>query len=277
MLPVQDITYKMHLHPREFELRAENRVYLFGPFQFVRGSKPIEQAMWRRNKAKSLLKWFLLNPSRPFAADQLIELFWPDISPDDALRSLYVTVHYLRRLLEPDLVPHQKSTYLHRGNNNFYWLEVDENWWSDIYELEYLYTRAKQFEASDHLQQACFYYRKIVSYCSKGFLPEDQNDEAFASFRLQYESLYLQVLERLIRICLQQHEYDEVLEYSYIALLTERHSEPAIKAIINVYSQAPRATVETDQRLLYFKKFLHTELGVDTSDEWFRRIATFTL
>lgn len=276
MLLVQNITDTAHLHPREFELRAENRSYFFGPFHFIRGARPIEENMWRRSKAKSLLKWFLLNPGRPFASDQLIELFWSDIPPEDALRGLYVTIHYLRRLLEPDLAPHQKSGYLHRGNNNFYWLEVNETWWSDIYELEYLYAQARQFETENHLHRACFYYRKIVSHCSKGFLPENQHDAAFASYRLKYESFYLQVLERLISICLHLHEVDEALEYSYSALLRERHSETAIRAIMHIYTQQCNESVESGQRLLGFKKFLHKELGVDTSSEWFRRIATFT-
>src|SRR5689334_14396646 len=87
------------------------RTHFFGPFRLFLDNQPLGEP-WRRNKAKALLKWFLLNPGKYYSADQLIDLFWADFSPDAAICNLHVTIHYLRHLLEPFLNSHQKSSFL---------------------------------------------------------------------------------------------------------------------------------------------------------------------
>src|SRR5437588_4152712 len=79
------------------------KVHFFGPFRVMRDNQPLGEPMWRRNKAKTLLKWFLLNRGRMFSADQLITWFWPDMSKASAKRNFHVAISYLRHLLEPDL------------------------------------------------------------------------------------------------------------------------------------------------------------------------------
>src|SRR5437867_11627106 len=109
------------------------KVHFFGPFRVMRGNQPVGEPMWRRNKAKTLLKWFLLNTGRMFSTDQLIAGFWPDMSKASAQRNLHVAIHYLRHLLEPDLPPRRESKYIRCNKDNLYWFERDESWWADIF------------------------------------------------------------------------------------------------------------------------------------------------
>src|SRR5579859_4654185 len=120
------------------------KAYFFGPFRVTRADQPLGEPVWRRNKAKALLKWFLLHPGRMFSAAQLIEVFWPGISGSSGSQNLHVTIHYLRHLLEPDLSSRQESHYIHRNKNNFYWFELDESWWADIFALHHHQTAAKE-------------------------------------------------------------------------------------------------------------------------------------
>src|SRR5690348_8113690 len=92
---------KTSIHPYEREHQAYYRAYLFGQFRFFQGQQSIAEEMRRRSKAGTLLKWFLLNPGTLCSADQFLDLFWSDISPETTLGNLHVTMHYLRRLLEP--------------------------------------------------------------------------------------------------------------------------------------------------------------------------------
>src|SRR6266571_3632921 len=103
----------------------------FGQFRVIHNSRTLGELDWRRNKAKTLLKWFLLNPGKLYSADQLIDLFWNDIELEAAIRNFHVTMHYLRHMLEPNLNPRQESSFLHRSNGSFYWFELHPTWWTD--------------------------------------------------------------------------------------------------------------------------------------------------
>src|SRR5947209_8451568 len=124
------------------ESTALYKVYFFGPFRVIRDNQPVGESAWRRNKAKALLKWFLLNSGRMFSADQLIERFWSDMIRSSAERNLHVAIHYLRHLLEPDLPPRHESKYIRRNKDNLYWFEIDETCWADIFDVDYHYTVA---------------------------------------------------------------------------------------------------------------------------------------
>src|SRR5437870_2812958 len=91
--------------PAITDLRISTALYkahFFGPFRVTRDNELLGEPIWRRNKAKALLKWFLLNTDGMYSADQLIKSFWPDVTRASAERNFYVAIHYLRHLLEPD-------------------------------------------------------------------------------------------------------------------------------------------------------------------------------
>lgn len=64
------------------------RVYCFGRFEVVRNGRPIQN--WRRDKARTLLK-HLVAQRGAIQRDVLLELLWPELEPDPALRNLRVT------------------------------------------------------------------------------------------------------------------------------------------------------------------------------------------
>lgn len=253
-------------HPREREQDALYRAYVFGQFRLFCQGKPIKEAMWRRSKVRVLLKWFLLNPGKLCSADEFIELFWPDIPLETAASNLHVTIHCLRHLLEPSLGPRAMSRYIRRQSNKFYWFEMDETWWTDLTEVQQLFETARMFDARKDDVRASFYYRKIVSYCSLGLLPEDEAEEWLRPYRQRYEHIYIQVLVRLIQIYQQRNELDEVLEYAYLALSLDPYCEPAVKAIIDAYVKQGNTT-KAMHRLDNFRLFLQEELGIEPSKE----------
>lgn len=254
------------VHPREREYNAYYRAYFFGQFRLQCQEKPVKESMWRRNKVKALLKWFLLNPGKLCSADEFIDLFWPDVPPETSSGNLYVTIHCLRHLLEPALGPREVSKYIRRQSNNFYWFEMDEKWWTDIADVQSLFEIAKTFDAHGDDIRASFYYRKIVSHCSQGFLPEDESEQWLRPYRQHYDYIYLQVLTRLIQIYQHREELDEVLEYAYLALSQDAYCEPAMRAIIDVYFKQGNTGMAM-QQLDCFGLLLRQELGVEPSKE----------
>src|SRR5947209_14108083 len=91
------------------QTHARYKAFFFGPFRITRDEQPLGEPNWRRNKAKALLKWFLLNHGDLFSMDQLSRLFWAESTEKVAINNLHVTLHYLRRVLEPDLTHGEPS------------------------------------------------------------------------------------------------------------------------------------------------------------------------
>lgn len=254
------------VHPREREQSARYRGYVFGKFRLLCEQQPVKETMWRRNKVKSLLKWFLLNPGKLCSADEFIDLFWPDVSLETAAGNLHVTMHCLRHVLEPSLEPRESSTFIHRQANNFYWFSMNEDWWTDIADVQHLFETAQTFDRLGEDVKASFYYRKVVAHCSPGLLPEDELEEWLLPHRQQYEYIYLEVLMHLIQFYQQRNELDDVLEYAYLALAQDPYCEPAKRAIIDVYFQQGNMRMAMRQ-LDDFRDLLHQELGVGPSRE----------
>jgi DNA-binding SARP family transcriptional activator len=255
-----------YTHPREHEQVAAYRAYFFGPFRLLANSQPLGELAWRRNKAKTLLKWFLLNPGKLYSTDQLIELFWSDIELDAAIRNLHVAMHYLRRLLEPSLSPRQESSFLRRTKGNFYWFELHSSWWTDIMDIHHLYATAREFDQHHEYCKAIFRYRKIAYYCSLGFLPDDVNEDAFLPYRREHECIYYLALVRLMQICLENNELEDVLEYAYQALHLDRYCETAVKIIAKTYYKQNN-TLMAIKKLDEFQSTLKEERGMEPSKE----------
>jgi DNA-binding SARP family transcriptional activator len=241
-------------------------VHFFGPFRVIRDNQSVGELVWRRNKAKALLKWFLLNTGRMFSADQLIKCFWPGTGKASAERNFHVAIHYLRHLLEPDLQPRCESKYIHRTKNNFYWFELDETWWADIFEVHHHYTNAKEAEQHGDLPTAILHYRQVVEYCRLGFLHEDAYEDVFSSYRHHYERIYTEVLELLIHLFTQANMVDELLAYAHHALLVDPYCEPAVKAIVYAYFRQGN-TSSAIRRLDYFQTFLKEDLGIEPEED----------
>jgi DNA-binding SARP family transcriptional activator len=253
-------------YPYEREKNALLRIHLFGPFRLCYAEQPQKQTIWRRNKAKSLLKWFILHSDKPCSAEQLALIFWPDVPPENAYKNLYVTIHYLRRLLEPSLTQGQHSTFIRLHTNNFYQFHRNETLWTDIFEVQELLEAAEEMHALGEHLKAAFYYRKIASYCEQDFLPEDIYDDCFQPHRRYYERLYLQTLLRLMKIGELHNEFHEVLEYAYLALRLDPFYEPAVKAITTVHIEQGNASGAI-RILNEFQKLLKEELGIDPSKD----------
>ncbi len=82
--------------------RPPLRIASLGGFVVTRGGDPVPRSAFGRERARGILA-ALLCAGRPVHREELLEWFWPDLSPDRALRVFHVALHGLRRALEPEL------------------------------------------------------------------------------------------------------------------------------------------------------------------------------
>lgn len=242
------------------------KAYLFGPFRVLKDGHLLEKPIWRRNKAQTLLKWFLLNPGKFFSIDRLSKLCWPDIDQAVAARNLHVTIHYLRHLLEPDLEVGQKSTFIRRNKHNFYWFDLNENWWIDLVAAEQLLAGAQEAEFNGDVMSAIACYHELINYYAQGFLPEEIYEDMFSSYRRQYDCAHVQIFDKLMRLCAQANMLDDLLTYGFQALSLDPYCEAAITAIVRVHLK--RGNVASALRMLdTFQDRLKQDLRITPNEE----------
>ena len=74
----------------------EFRLLLLGPFALYRNRVPVDTTTWPRS-ALVLLKFLATTPNWHCSRDQLMDLLWPDATPEAAASNLRTALHLLRR------------------------------------------------------------------------------------------------------------------------------------------------------------------------------------
>lgn len=81
--------------------RAPLSISGFDGLVVERGGVPVPRRAFGRDKARQLLA-ALLAARGPLHRDRILEWLWPDLPPDRGARAFHVTLHGLRKALEPD-------------------------------------------------------------------------------------------------------------------------------------------------------------------------------
>ena len=245
---------------------ARYKACFFGPFRVTRDGQPLGEPTWRRNKAKALLKWFLLNPGDLFSIDQLNNLFWPESTPKVAASNLHVTLHYLRHVLEPDIAPGCSSTFICRNRYNYYRFDLNNLWWTDLFDIQYLSTSAKEAEGKGDISRAIVLTCQLVSYYNLVFLPEDVYEDTFSPYRRQHEYAYIQLLEHLMFLYTQANRLEDALSYALMALSVAPYNEMAVKTIVGAHLRQGNTTGALRQ-LEEFENVLREDIGIEPGKE----------
>ena len=217
-------------HPKLVEQRALFRAYLFGTPRLYRGDEELSLET-NRKKCIHILSWFLLNPQKPCSADQMVEALWPDVEPAQAMGRFDVNMHALKRILQPDLRPHESSKFVRHHTNRVYSFVFEDSWWSDAADLELLCRRGYAYDSvGDHVR-ARYYYRRIFTHLSNGPLLGRESEPWLESYRRKYALMCSQALTRLVQLEVIHGVDDEIIEAAY-QLLTVEPGNPLASSLI---------------------------------------------
>lgn len=238
---------------------------LFGPFQISRDGDPLNGAAeLRRTSARTLLKWFLLNPDVRVESSELCELLWRERNSRSNLNQLHVTLHYLRRLLEPTLAARQPSTFIRSDGRGRYWFDFTGCWWTDVTEVERLFAAGKDAEAKGDAKTAITSYEALLGYYRQTFLPENLFDEAFDSARTAFDVAHQNAESRLLRLYLIRGLPHEALPIALSILDRDPLSEEASTALAEV-SLLQGNVLSARAQLAGYLETVRRELGVGPS------------
>lgn len=172
-------------------------VYLLQHFRVFIDDEPVE--MWPAGKARALFKWLVLERAQPLSRERLMARFWPDGDEEAARNSLNVTLHALRRTLDPGqrrwpLIVHRRGSYrIHEGTA--IWVDVEALDWQ-CRAAEAAVWKGDAAAVDEALATALTVYRGPLAL-------DDRFDEALARER---DSLQ-QRLMRMLHI-VSQHQFE---------------------------------------------------------------------
>jgi len=208
------------------------RIQLLGRFRVSVGSQLIPETAWRRRKAAALVKLLALAPEHRLHREEVLELLWPELSPDAAQNNLHRTLHVVRRALEPDLSPGRQSGHLQ--------LQRDVLVLSPGRELEVdadAFIRAA--EAANRTQDPARLEAAITLYRGD-LLPEDQYEDWAALRREELRRVYHELLRRLSRQYVTHGNQPQAIEVLQLLVASEPAEEDAHRELTRLYELSGR-------------------------------------
>jgi ATP/maltotriose-dependent transcriptional regulator MalT len=149
--------------------RPELSVTCLGPFQVTAGAEAAA-IRWEGNKARQLCM-LLAAHDGDLSVEQAREMLWPESDPDRQRRNFKVTLHRLRKSLEPDMDKAYGSTYVHLQDNRLVLDKQRCRLDSRRFETLCRWADKARREGDDALAEA--HYREALRLYGEDFLARD--------------------------------------------------------------------------------------------------------
>ncbi|OAT80362.1 BTAD domain-containing putative transcriptional regulator [Desulfotomaculum copahuensis] len=238
------------------------RICCLGRFQVYRGGVLLDERLWRRRKAKTLLKYLALHREGKAPRDVIMELLWPDLPADKAANALYVTLHALRKALNRSLPVEVEYVAVKDG---MIYLEPELLAEVDCRLFEEACARAfgrgedGSGGAAADLERARRLYRGDL-------LAEDIYEDWPAAARERLRQLYLQVLTALASRALAAGREGEALDLWREAVEREPLDEKARAQLVRLLLRLGQRAAAR-RHLQQIRELLRRELGIKPGDE----------
>lgn len=226
-----DDTAAYHFHdPGSGPSEPLLHIHCLGSFELYRQGRLVTPQLFKRRKALTLLKILLLHAGHSVPRDTLVEALWPEIDPQKGASRLYVVVHALREVLEPDSAGTDLPLIVTEGDG--YLFALDARCWLDLCEFQAAIRRGQQAEAIGEHKAALAAYA-AGAHLYRGDLLED---EPFAEWcwleREHLRETYLSVLQRLAGLARDAGELSRAIDVYRRALQVDSLREETHRRLI---------------------------------------------
>jgi DNA-binding SARP family transcriptional activator len=126
---------------------ARLRIYCFGSFQVSLHGKILPRKAFVRGKAVELLKLLVMNRGRPLSRQRIVEELWPKKSLEAGSKNFHVTLHALRKTIEPEV---SGRDWVHvRSQGEGYYFAYESSCWIDLERFTQLLNDVVRCEANE--------------------------------------------------------------------------------------------------------------------------------
>lgn len=248
------------LAPEDKQVSADLGVCCFGPFRAYRRDQPVQE--WISRKGKSLFKYLIAHRNRPVSKEVLMDLGWPDTSPEAARNNLNVAIYGLRQSLRQAGL--SESTILYQ--EDCYLINPELTIWVDVEAFGVHVARARDAEEKNEMLAAMREYRLAEALYTGDFLEEDRYEDWPLAQRQSLKETYMAVVQRLCHSYYEQGDFTACVAEAHKVLAADVCREIAHRWIMLCYAQQ-------GQRYLAIRQYqvcvdaLDNELGVEPSPE----------
>ena len=234
-------------------------VRFLGKFQASINQASINQ--WHSVKARSLLKYLVIQRGRPISKDVLIEVLWPNGDPYLANNNLKAAARALRQTLSAGYNSDNDLQWILFQDGN-YMISDKVKLWLDIDEFEYRWQIGRRLERQGKTNEALSEYQ-TAEMLYKGDFLEDELYEDWTTLRREaLKDIYLAILVKLADFSMQQGDYDGCTSYCRKILDKDICREDAYQRLMCSYSRlGQRSRAISWYRLC--EKTIKTELDVN--------------
>ncbi|KPL75474.1 hypothetical protein AC812_08465 [Bellilinea caldifistulae] len=225
-------------------------------FGVWRGDQKVHSAEWQREKARQLFQLLITNRQRWLLRDQIVDLLWPELDGESAVRDFKVALNALNRTIEPQR-PRETAPFFVRRQENMYGINPQAKVVVDADEFERLASESLSDEES---------LRRALDLYQNDYLHECCYEDWSSIERERLRQVYFTAVQRLGELLGSQGRWDEVIAVCNAALLRDRTWEPAYRLIMQAYAAKGNQAqvIQTYQRCW---KILWDEVGVEPSLE----------
>ncbi len=205
-----------------------------GRFALAHGDRPIAPGEWGRRKVRDVFLYLvtksLFDPRLPIPREELIEVFWPDLTVRTGQSSLYAAISRLRRVLEPNLGGRRQSRFIVQDAGS-YTLQLDD---TDTCDAALFLRAARDALAHGHEHDL----RDALRLYGGEYLPEDRYAEWTIPARERLTELRLATLEALSDDRARAGDWAAAMEHAQEALRVEPSRESAHRRLMAAYAGA---------------------------------------
>jgi len=173
-------------------------VETLGGFRLYRGVSVMDEQEWDGSLPKLLLKAIVTHGSHPVPKDQLIEALWPEVTPQSGERNLKITLHRLRKALEPEMDKNFGSSYVYLKANKIY---LDEELCKiDLNDFLSLTRQGERKEKEADIEAALILYKRAIDLYKGDFLSEELYISWIGTKREELQKIYIGLLNKIADI-----------------------------------------------------------------------------
>jgi len=211
------------------------RIQTLGGFRVWRGDYLLVEKDWEGNQPKLLLKTLIAFGPRELPIDVIMEELWPETTPEVAEKIFKVTLHRLRKSLEPTLNKTFGSTYVHLKANL---VSLSQEFFQiDSQEFIRLYKTAAVKDAGGNIKEALTFYGQALELYKGDFLPEELYLPWAEAKREELRTSYVEILRRLAQVQEMRGSLSKAIDWYKKLLKADPLSEESYQKLMLLYAQ----------------------------------------
>jgi ATP/maltotriose-dependent transcriptional regulator MalT/DNA-binding SARP family transcriptional activator len=228
------------------------QIHTLGGFGVLQDHVHIDNKKWQGSQPKRLLKAIIARGSKRVPTDVIIEDLWPESRPEAVGKNFKVTLHRLRKALEPKLDKTLGSSYIHIKDKSIF---LDkERCHVDVDEFLEVFKKGKQKEKDGHIRETLSLYEAAAKRYKGDFLVEDLYEPWADVKREELRKQYIELLYRMAELqenrgalkkataCYKKViQSDPFVEKAYQRLMTLYSNRGMRNAALKVYEECRQA------------------------------------